>query len=131
MKKEMTTWGVGLKFTIFSVLYFVLALVIHYAWYPRFVIQGIPYAILVAIGLILMAVGIPIWVTARNTVHRAFEAGVLATQGVYALCRHPTYGNAVFFTIPGVLMFFRSWLLLTVPVAMYVIFRLFIEEEED
>jgi hydroxyacylglutathione hydrolase len=28
-------------------------------------------------------------------------------------------------------MFFRSWLLLTVPVAMYVIFRLLIGEEED
>jgi hydroxyacylglutathione hydrolase len=64
-------------------------------------------------------------------VDRAFEEGVLATQGVYALCRHPTYGNAIFFTIPGALMFFRSWLLLTVPVAMYVIFRLFIREEED
>jgi hydroxyacylglutathione hydrolase len=131
MKKEMTIWGVGHKFTIFSVLYLILVLVVHYVWYPLFVIQGIPYALFVVAGLILMAVGIPIWVTASKAVDRAFEAGVLATQGVYALCRHPTYGNAIFFTIPGVLMFFRSWLLLTVPLAMYVIFRLLIGEEED
>jgi protein-S-isoprenylcysteine O-methyltransferase Ste14 len=131
MKKEMTIWGVGPRFTFLSVLYLILALVAHYIWHPLFVIQGIPYTIFVFVGLLLMAVGIPIWVTASKAVDRAFEEGVLATQGVYALCRHPTYGNAIFFTIPGVLMFFRSWLLLTVPVAMYVIFRLFIEEEED
>jgi len=131
MKKEMTTWGVGPKFTVFSVLYLILALVIHYVWYPRFVIQGIPYAVLIIIGLLLMAIGIPIWVIVSKAVDRAFEEGVLATQGVYALCRHPIYGNAIFFTIPGVLLFFRSWLLLTVPVAMYIVFKLLIREEED
>ena len=131
MEKQMTIWGVGLKFTIFSVLYLVLTLVVHCVWYPTFVIQGIPYAVLVVAGLILMAVGIPMWVTASKAVDRAFEEGVLATQGVYALCRHPIYGNAIFFTIPGVILFFRSWLLLTVPVAMYVIFRFLIGEEEE
>jgi glyoxylase-like metal-dependent hydrolase (beta-lactamase superfamily II) len=70
-------------------------------------------------------------VAGSQVVDRAFEEGVLATQGVYALCRHPIYGNAIFFTIPGVLLFFRSWLLLTVPVAMYIIFKLLIGEEED
>jgi hydroxyacylglutathione hydrolase len=131
MKKEMTIWGVGPRFTFLSVLYLILVLVVHCVWYPLFVIQSIPYAIFVVVGLLLMAIGIPIWVTASKAVDRAFEEGVLATQGVYALCRHPTYGNAIFFTIPGVLMFFRSWLLLTVPPAMYIIFRLFIREEED
>jgi hydroxyacylglutathione hydrolase len=131
MKKEMTIWGVGPRFTFLSVLYLILVLVVHCVWYPLFVIQSIPYAIFVVVGLLLMAIGIPIWVTASKAVDRAFEEGVLATQGVYALCRHPTYGNAIFFTIPGVLMFFRSWLLLTVPPAMYIIFRLLIGEEED
>jgi hydroxyacylglutathione hydrolase len=131
MKKEMTIWGVGPKFTLLSVLYLILVLVVHCVWYPLFVIQGIPYAVFAVVGLLLMAIGIPIWVTASKAVDRAFEEGLLSTQGVYALCRHPTYGNAIFFTIPGVLMFFRSWLLLTVPPAMYVIFRLLIGEEED
>jgi hydroxyacylglutathione hydrolase len=131
MKKEMTTWGVGHKFTVFSVLYLILALVVHYVWYPLFVIEEIPHVIIIATGLILIAIGVPIWVAGSKAVDRAFEEGVLATQGVYALCRHPIYGNAIFFTIPGVLLFFRSWLLLTVPVAMYIIFRLLIREEED
>jgi hydroxyacylglutathione hydrolase len=131
VKREVTIWGIGRKFTVLSVLYLILALVAHYIWYPLFVIQVVPYAVLVVIGLILMAIGIPIWVAASKAVDGAFEEGVLATQGVYALCRHPIYGNAIFFTIPGILLFFRSWLLLTVPVAMYVIFKLLIGEEEE
>jgi hydroxyacylglutathione hydrolase len=127
----MTIWGVGRRFTILSILYFVLALIAHYVWYPAFVIRGIPYVVLVIVGLALVAIGVPIWVTASTAVDRAFEAGRLATQGVYALCRHPIYGNAIFFTIPGIILFFRSWLLLTMPLAMVLAFRLLIREEED
>lgn len=131
MKKKMTVWGVGLRFTLLSLAYVALALGAHFAWYPLFVIRAIPYGLLVASGVILMAIGIPIWIIAGKQVDRAFEEGVLATQGMYALCRHPIYGNAIFFTIPGILLFFRSWLLFTVPMAMYVIGRLLIREEED
>jgi hydroxyacylglutathione hydrolase len=130
MSERMTVWGVGPKFTLFSVLYLVLMLTIHYISYPLFVMRGIPYALLIVAGILLLAVGVPIWVGASTEVDRAYEGGYLVTQGVYALCRHPAYSNAIFFTIPGILLFFRSWLLLTVPVAMYVIFRLFIEKEE-
>jgi protein-S-isoprenylcysteine O-methyltransferase Ste14 len=130
MKKEMTIWGVGLRFTVFSTLYVILALAVHYLWYPVFVIEVIPHAALTAIGLILITIGVLIWVAGSKEVDRAFEEGVLATQGVYALCRHPIYGNAIFFTIPGVLLFFRSWLLLSVPLVMYAIFKVLIREEE-
>jgi hydroxyacylglutathione hydrolase len=130
MGKQMTVWGIGPRFTAFSLLYLVLALVAHYVWYPLFVIQGIPYFVLVVIGLILISIGVPIWITASKEVDRAFEAGELATQGVYALCRHPIYGSATFFVIPGILLFFRSWVLLTVPVAMVVLARLLVRREE-
>ena len=130
MSERMTLWGVGPKFTLFSVLYLALMLTIHYISYPLFVMRGIPYALLIVAGILLLAVGVPIWVAASKEVDRAYEGGYLATQGVYALCRHPAYGNAIFFTIPGILLFFRSWLLLTVPVAMYILFRLFIGKEE-
>jgi hydroxyacylglutathione hydrolase len=130
MSKEMTIWGVGLKFTLFSVLCFVLALVVHYVWYPLFVIEGIPLAVLIVVGLILISIGVPIWVAASKEVDLAFEADELATQGIYALCRHPIYGSATFFVIPGILLFFRSWVLLAVPVAMVILARLLVRREE-
>jgi hydroxyacylglutathione hydrolase len=130
MGKKMTIWGIGPKFTVISVLCLVLALVVHTVWYPLFVIQRMPYAALVVIGLALISIGVPIWIAASKEVDRAFEAGELATQGVYALCRHPIYGSATFFVIPGILLFFRSWVLLTVPVAMVVLARLLVRREE-
>jgi glyoxylase-like metal-dependent hydrolase (beta-lactamase superfamily II)/protein-S-isoprenylcysteine O-methyltransferase Ste14 len=130
MGKRMTIWGVGPKFIVFSVLCLVLALVAHYVWYPLFVIPGVPYVVLGVIGLILISIGIPIWVTASREVDRAFEAGELATQGVYALCRHPIYGSATFFVVPGILLFFRSWVLFAVPVAMYILARLLVRRED-
>jgi glyoxylase-like metal-dependent hydrolase (beta-lactamase superfamily II) len=93
-------------------------------------LQGIPYAILVVAGLILIAIGVPIWMAASKEVDQAFEAGELATQGVYALCRHPIYGSATFFVIPGILLFFRSWALLAVPVAMVILARPLVRQEE-
>ena len=127
----MTVWGIGLRFTLFSSLYFVLVLIVHYVWYPTFLIQRVPYAVLVVAGLILITIGVPIWIAAARSVDRAFAEGILMAQGVYALCRHPLYGNTIFFTIPGVLLFFRSWLLLSVPLIMYALFKLLIREEED
>jgi len=126
----MTIWGIGLKFTAFSVLCFVLVLTVHCVWYPFFVIPGVPYVVLGVTGLILIAIGVPIWISASKEVDRAFEASELATQGVYALCRHPIYGSATFFVIPGILLFFRSWVLLAVPVAMAILARLLVRREE-
>ncbi|MBN1311629.1 MAG: MBL fold metallo-hydrolase [Anaerolineae bacterium] len=127
----MSIWGVGLKFAFFSALYFALALVVHCVWYPLFVIQGIPYAVFVALGLALIAIGAPIWILSACTIDRAYDAGILATQGIYALCRHPLYGNTIFYTIPGIMLFFRSWLLLSVPIFMYVLCSFLIRQEEE
>lgn len=126
----MTIWGIGIKFTLISVLCLVLALAAHIGWYPLFVIQGVPYAVLVIVGLLMISIGVPIWIAASKEVDRAFEAGELATQGVYALCRHPIYGSATFFVIPGILLFFRSWVLLAVPVAMAILARLLVRRED-
>jgi hydroxyacylglutathione hydrolase len=129
-KGKMTIWGVGLRFTVFSVLYLALTLIVHYVWYPIFAIRGVPHGVLAVAGLLLLAIGVPIWRAGSRAVDQAFDEGHLATQGVYALCRHPIYGSATFFVIPGILLFFRSWLLLTVPVAMYVLARLLVRREE-
>lgn len=127
----MTISGVGLKFAFFSLLYLIVALVVNYVWYPLFVIKNVPYLIFVAVGIVLLAVGMPIWVTAAKTIDRGFEEETLVTQGVYGVFRHPIYAQAILLTVPGILTFFRSWLLFTVPVFMYVVFKLLIGEEED
>lgn len=127
----MTVWGIGPKFTFLSISFSVLVVVVHIIFRPLFVIQGVPHVLFVVIGLILMAIGIPIYVASARKIDRGFEEGILLTQGVYALCRHPLYGSFIFFTIPGLLMVvFPSWLLFVIPIFMYVALKFLIAPEE-
>jgi hypothetical protein len=71
MKEQTTAWGVGPGFAAYSVLWFSAALVLHAVSYPLFVIEALPYGVLVGIGLVLVAIGMPVWVAAAKTVDRA------------------------------------------------------------
>jgi len=126
----MTIWGIGPRFALFSFLYFLFALIIHLIFYPMFVIESVPYTLLVIIGIFLISIGIPIWILSAKTIVKGFSQGKLMTEGVYSICRHPLYGNGIFFTFPGILLFFKSYMLLTLPLFMYVLFRKLISAEE-
>jgi hydroxyacylglutathione hydrolase len=131
MSKKMTSWGIGPKFTFLSISFSMLVTVIHIIYEPLFVIQGIPRVPLIVIGLVLVAIGIPIYIASAKTVRRGFAEDILVTQGVYALCRHPLYGSFIFFTIPGLLLVvFPSWLLFAIPLFMYIILKFLIVPEE-
>jgi len=64
-----------------------------------------------------------------RTLRRAFRERRLVTDGYYAYCRHPVYALSLVW-ISGIMMVFRSWLLLIVPVVAYVAMKLLIEKEE-
>jgi hydroxyacylglutathione hydrolase len=129
-REDMNIWGIGPRLILLTSLFAVPVLAAQWIVYPRFTIQGPPFAVFAVPGSVLIALGLSIWIWASRSVDRAYAEGTLATQGVYALCRHPIYGSAVCFVLPGVLLFFRSWLLLSIPAAAYVICRLLAAKEE-
>ena len=116
MSKGMTRRGVGPLIGITSGAYFLLALVINWACYSSFVVKGIPYFCLAVIGCVLTGLGVPTLILTARAVRRAFRRRKLLTQGPYAICRHPVYAVSLV-CICGMVMFFRSWLMFTVPVA--------------
>ncbi len=130
MSKQMTNWGVGIELTLISSLYAVAMFIAHFIWYPFFIIEVIPYAFFVLVGVILLSIGIPIWVVAGKGIDLTIEEGCLATQGLYGVMRHPIYAQAILFTVPGLVLFFRSWILLTIPLFMYVVFKVLIRKED-
>jgi protein-S-isoprenylcysteine O-methyltransferase Ste14 len=91
----------------------------------------VPYPVLVVPCLAPISVGVRTWIAGSKEVDRAFEAGELAMQGVYALCGHPAYGAATFFVVPGTALLFLSWSPLAVPAVMAVLARLFVRREEE
>ena len=104
--------------------------VAHYLWYPLFVVDAVPRWVWYAIGAALLAIGVALYAVALRAMRRAFKAGELATEGPYALCRHPIYAAWNFVIVPGALAFSRSWLLLAVPVLMVVLLRVVVRREE-
>ena len=130
MRERMSRFGVGPVFALGSLACLSVAIGLH-LWRPEvFRIEIVPGWVPIAIGVVLIAVAVPVCVVAVRTVMRAYERDGLCTSGVYRLCRHPVYAVWVLLLAPGVLLLFRSWVLLAVPAAMYAIARLLVRREE-
>jgi len=130
IKKRMTQWGVGPKFTFICISYAVVIVLINAIFFPALTIP-IPRILALVLGLILIIIGVPIFLIPGSTIHKYFNEGKLATKGVYAYFRHPIYGSWIVFIVPGIVLIFNFLLGLTVPIFMYVVFKVLIKEEEE
>ena len=98
---------------------------------PASIIGFIPAVVAVICGVVLVALGVLLWVVSLNALHRAYSAGRLVTDGVYAYVRHPIYAAFIVLIVPGIVVALRSLPGLTIPIFMYVVFRALIGAEEN
>ncbi len=81
-------------------------------------------------GIFFLAIGIPFFLISAKTISKVYGQANIYTSGVYSVCRHPLYSSFIFFIVPGIVLLFESWILLTIPFIMYLTFRILIIEEE-
>jgi protein-S-isoprenylcysteine O-methyltransferase Ste14 len=127
----MRIWGVGPRLFLFSFLYSIIPIFLTSRYPEYFIVYFVPISFFKTVGIALLAVGIPFYAFSARTLLKGFKQGILCTDGVYSIVRHPLYCALIVFIIPGVLMFFRSWALFTIPIAAYFIFKILIREEEQ
>lgn len=125
----MTLIGIGLRFTIISSIYAAVILTLHFPWMSHLSVP-IPRVFTLIFGILLVIIGIPIYFISVLTIHRYFNEGKLATKGIYAYFRHPIYGSWIVFIVPGIVLIMNSLIGLTIPVFMYVVFKILIVEED-
>ena len=130
MKRKMSMLGIGLYFAFISLIYLSIVMIIDHYTDPLFKIDLLPNEILYITGMALLLFGIPYYVLCAVTIRKAYNRDSLCTTGVYSTCRHPLYSTWIFFIIPGIVLFFRSWILLSLPLVMYVILLLLAGKEE-
>lgn len=88
-----------------------------------------PFALIV-VAICLFLIGVPFFVFALLSVHRAYSANKLITTGIFSLCRNPVYAAWVVFFVPGSMLIRANWLGMTIPIFMYLLLRLLIRKEE-
>ncbi|MGD9345319.1 MAG: isoprenylcysteine carboxylmethyltransferase family protein [Candidatus Aminicenantes bacterium] len=125
----MSLLGVGLKFAILSVVYATIILNVHLHWTPHLSFP-IPRVFTVVLGVLLLIMGIPIYLVSGLTIAKFFHERKLATKGIYAYFRHPLYASWIVFIIPGIVLLINSLIGLSIPIFMYVVFKILIVEED-
>ncbi|MBN1588645.1 MAG: isoprenylcysteine carboxylmethyltransferase family protein [Pirellulales bacterium] len=128
--KKMPFWGVGPMVQAITLVYAALAGAATYAWPEWFAIHWLPYPVVLAAGIVLVAVGLPFQAIAGCALMKAYHADHLVTTGVYAICRNPLYANIILTLLPGLALLCRSWLMLTASLVAYVLTRRWIRREE-
>ncbi|MBN1533182.1 MAG: MBL fold metallo-hydrolase [Spirochaetes bacterium] len=125
----MTAWGVGPKIACATVPYALVMILLHIRFYPDSVISPVPYAAFISCGIALILLGFPVWLSSAMKIDAFFQKRVLATKGIYGIMRNPVYAGS-FFVHLGIVLLFRSWFLITIPIVFYISFRFLILSEE-
>ena len=131
MEKRLSRWGIGPRTFLPTIAYGVAAMAATYTWPDACLLRWPPYAVFATVGWILLALGVPMWLTAAISVMRAYNRDQLVTSGVFALVRHPIYSAMIVLNLPGIALLTRSWPLFPMPLVAYAVFKLLIHREDE
>lgn len=127
----MSIAGIGPTLALMTLAYTgLLAFFIHCCPYD-FSLPSVIRRILKITGILLIIPGLTFFTASVTTLLKAYKADSLYVLGVYSLCRNPMYASWIVFIIPGIVLLSNSWILWTIPLFMYLLFRILIRKEED
>jgi len=127
----MSVMGVGHKVAIPVVIYLAIAFLFSLAFSPVFRITSNSYDKLFQIGIIVAVIGFSLNLAAAFQMLRAHKRNKLASNGLYRLFLNPMYTFQLLITLPGLLLLFNSWLILTTNIFTLIILKIFVKEEEN
>ncbi len=84
----------------------------------------------VVAGIVLLAVGVPLWLTSVAQILIFVPRKKLITSGPFALMLHPLYTSVALLVFPGCGLLFDTWLGAALGVILYVSSRIFSPAEE-
>ena len=127
---RMTRCGIGPRFSIITVASGVLAGWLTHQYPGLLTIRGISFWLLASLASLLVFVGMVVYIIALRRFNRGYRQGELVTQGPFAVVRHPIYAAWILLICPGVVLFFRSWPMLMLPLVAYISFKASIHRED-
>jgi len=86
-------------------------------------------AILFTTGIVFVTTGLALYFATLPLLLKGLRETRLVTEGAFKLCVNPLYASILILIIPGASFLMNSWLMLTVSIAGYVLFKIHIQEE--
>lgn len=130
MGKNITKFGRGPKFALLSILYTGLILALSRLYVPHLKFVIFSQNVNIILGIILIVIGSMIFISSIVAVSRFLKEERLYTKGVYSFMRHPMYGAWLVYIVPGIILISGAVPGITVPIFMYLLFRILIRKEE-
>jgi len=131
VSSRLSRWGIGPRILVSATACAALGVVATYLWPTFCLIPWLPPSVLLAVGIVLLIIGVPLWLIAMRSVMRAYGSDRLVTTGVFDLVRHPVYSAWIVFNIPAIALLFRSWPVLLAPLVAYAVFKMSIRTEDE
>jgi len=128
--RNLTFWGASPIIFITTISYTIVIIIVNHLFRANFEINFIPYKVLIALAIFLLSTGVPLYIATLKALKVAYKRQELITNGIFSICRNPLFAEVIFLILPGTILFFNSWLLLTIPCFMYIMFQIFIHREE-
>ncbi|HEU4382284.1 MAG TPA: hypothetical protein VFR85_02180 [Anaeromyxobacteraceae bacterium] len=120
--------GAGDRIMGLTVPFAAAGLLANVLW-PSFFRMGLGTGGTIA-GVVLLAIGVPLWLTSVIQILRYVPEGKLITSGPFALVLHPIYTSVALLVIPGFGLLLDSWLGFAFGIILYASARLFAPGEE-
>jgi protein-S-isoprenylcysteine O-methyltransferase Ste14 len=121
--------GMGGRIMSLTLPFIVVGIVANILW-PRVFTLGFGTGGLIA-GIVLLALGVPAWLTSVALVLIHVPKKRLITSGPFAVILHPMYTVVALLVLPGVGLVLDTWVGAGIGVALYVASRIYSPREEE
>ena len=130
MTKNMNLLGIGGKLIVYTGGYILFATVLTFFFPNIFISRFAPFLGLLPLVYIWLPLGLILLAVSAWQVATKFKASELMTDGFFRYSRNPLYAAWAFFILPSLVILSSSWLFIGTPVVFYIVFKIFIVEEE-
>lgn len=117
----MHRWGVGPRFGVLTAVYAAIVYILHTMFVPNWIFSGGK-----GIGIVFFVSGVLMLLYTL-----LFNRNHLRTKGLYSRVRHPIYSSWIVLILPGIVLYWGSFLGISIPIFAYIIFKKYIHIKED